>query len=71
MNTSIKSLRQRTGMTQKTISQRLSIPRRTWQDWERGVRTCPQYLLNLINYYLKNENLFKPEENITIIRKVK
>lgn len=67
----IKEMRQRTGMTQETISQRLSIPRRTWQDWERGVRTCPQYLLNLIGYYLKNENLFKPEDDITVIGKVK
>lgn len=71
MNTSIKSLRQRTGMTQNEFANKLSIPTRTLQNWECGTRECPQYLLNLISYYLKNENFFKPEEDITVIGKVK
>ena len=71
MNTSIKSLRQRTGMTQDEFARRLSLSIRTLQNWECGTRECPQYLLNLIGYYLKHENLFKPEEDITVIGKVK
>ena len=31
------------GMTQAAVSMRLCIPRRTLQDWCRGVRECPLY----------------------------
>lgn len=67
----IKEMRMRTGMTQNEFANRLSIPTRTLQNWECCTRECPQYLLNLIGYYLKHENLFKPEEDITVIGKVK
>lgn len=67
----IKEMRMRTGMTQNEFANKLSIPTRTLQNWECGTRECPQYLLNLIGYYLKHESLFKSEENITLIGKVK
>lgn len=31
------------GMTQAAVTERLCIPRRTLQDWCRGVRECPLY----------------------------
>lgn len=31
------------GMTQAAVTVRLCIPRRTLQDWCRGVRECPPY----------------------------
>lgn len=31
------------GMTQAAVTDRLCIPRRTLQDWCRGVRECPLY----------------------------
>lgn len=53
----IKSLREVSGMTQKAFSEYFSIPTRTIEDWETGRRTPPPYLLPLIEYKLKNENL--------------
>lgn len=55
----IKEMRLHTGLTQQAFSQRLNIPRRTLEDWERGARACPQYVRNLIDYYLKHENLYR------------
>lgn len=51
-------MRQRTGLTQAEFAERLNIPARTLQNWEIGHRTCPQYIKNLIDYYLTHENLY-------------
>lgn len=56
---SIKELRQTAGMTQKAFSEYLGIPHRTVQNWEGGQRQCPDYVLALIEYKLKNEGLIK------------
>lgn len=59
MNTSIKSLRQRTGLTQAKFAERLKIPSRTLQNWEIGHRECPLYVKELIDYYLTHEKLYR------------
>lgn len=46
--TTIKEAREGTGMTQKEMSERLRIPRRTIEDWERGTRKPPEWAKNLI-----------------------
>ena len=54
----IKSIRVRTDLTQTEFGQRLGgIPLRTIQNWESGVRECPDYALFLIKSHLKSENL--------------
>ena len=50
-----KEMRQASGMTQKAIAEYFEIPKRTIEDWERGVRKCPEYLLKLVEYKLTNE----------------
>lgn len=51
----IKSLREKTGMTQKAFGDALGgIPVRSIQNWESGVRTPPPYLLFLIEYYVEH-----------------
>lgn len=69
----IKEMRMRTGLTQAEFSRRLGIPARTLQDWERGIRQCPQYVANLMVYYLKNEGFFQESKDLVInpIGKVK
>lgn len=52
----VKDLRKLAGMTQKQFSEFFNIPMRTLQGWELGERKCPEYLLNLIEYKLKNES---------------
>lgn len=55
----IKDLRKESGMSQKAFSEYFGIPKRTIEDWEGERRKCPPYLLSLIEYKLKNENLIK------------
>lgn len=55
--TKIKNLRKEAKMTQLQFCEYFEIPRRTLENWEMGIRTAPIYLLNLIEYKLKKENL--------------
>ena len=53
----IKELRTAAKMTQKAFAEYFNIPKRTIEDWEAERRTPPQYLVELIEYKLKNEKL--------------
>lgn len=53
----VKQLRSEAGMTQKQFADYFGIPYRTLQDWERGVRHMPDYLLRLFVYKMKMEKL--------------
>lgn len=55
----IKELRERAGMTRSEFVKYFGIPYRTIQDWELGNRKCPQYLLELMEYKLRNEGKIK------------
>lgn len=44
----IRDIRQRTGLSQAAFATRYCIPTRTLEDWERGVRSCPDYLRLLL-----------------------
>lgn len=61
MKKNIKTLRAATGMSQKAFGEYFGIPHRTIQNWEGGQRECPHYLLDLIEYKLKNEKMIKGE----------
>ena len=51
----IKELRQQSGMTQKEFAEYFEIPKRTIEDWDRGARKCPEYLIALMEYKLIKE----------------
>lgn len=53
----IKELRKASGLTQQAMSDALHISKRTIEDWETGRRTPPEYVVELIKYYLEHENL--------------
>ena len=53
----IKDLRIQSGMSQSQFAEYFGIPLDTLQNWEQGRRKCPDYLLDLIEYKLKNENI--------------
>ena len=55
----IKEIREASGMARKAFCEYFGIPYRTLQSWELGDRDCPEYLLNLMEYKLKNEGLIK------------
>lgn len=55
----IKELRTACGMTQTKFGEHLNIPMRTIQNWENGVSVPPDYVLELIEYRLRTEELIK------------
>ncbi len=44
----IKEAREEAGLTQKQVQELIGVPIRTLQNWENGVRVCPQYVENLL-----------------------
>lgn len=54
-----KELRKQSGMTQKQFAEYFGIPRRTLENWDAGANKCPEYLLKLMEYKLKKENIIK------------
>ncbi len=60
----LKQIRSETGMSQKRFANYFKIPIRTYEDWERGVRKMPEYLLCLMAYKLKAEEMIEhiPEQ---------
>ena len=52
---SIKEIRLSTGLSQGKFAEMLNIPRRTLQDWEQGLRNCPEYVAELIAYRVAND----------------
>lgn len=53
----IKEMRTLLGWTQQKFAEYFGIPKRTVEDWEAGRMKCRQYVLDLIEYKLKKENL--------------
>lgn len=51
----IKELRESVRMNKTQFAEYLGIPYRSIQNWEAGVRQCPDYVIRLIEYRLKHE----------------
>ena len=58
----IKELREQTGLSQQKFGDYFKIPLRTIQNWELGKRECNEYIIELIEYKLKNEGMIKGSE---------
>ena len=59
----IKELRTKSGMTQKTFAEYFGCSKRAVEEWEGDRRKCPEYLLNLMQYKLENEGIISKEQN--------
>jgi DNA-binding transcriptional regulator YiaG len=57
--TKIKELREMTGMNRKDFCKFFHIPYRTVTEWELDNRHAPEYVLRLLEYYIRNEGLIK------------
>ena len=44
----ILEARQEAGLTQKEVYELIGVPVRSMQNWEAGVRVCPQYVEDLL-----------------------
>ena len=53
----IKELREETGLNRKAFCEKFEIPYRTVTEWERGTRNAPDYVLRLLEYYIRTEKL--------------
>jgi DNA-binding transcriptional regulator YiaG len=51
----IKEMREFLGISRAEFSRRYHIPARTLEDWEAGKRTPPEYVLELLEFRIKNE----------------
>ena len=51
----IKELRTSTGLSQAKFAKLLEIPTRTIEDWESGRHNPTDYVIKLIEFYLKNQ----------------
>ena len=58
----IRELRESTGMNRKEFCEYFEIPSRTVTEWERGTRKMPDYVLRLLAYKIKMDNLAKGED---------
>lgn len=56
----IRALRRSTGLTQKNFSGRYGIPMRTYQAWENGEATPPEYVIQLLSRAVAED--FKPKD---------
>ncbi|MBR6642883.1 MAG: helix-turn-helix domain-containing protein [Lachnospiraceae bacterium] len=58
----IIELRESTGMNRKEFCDYFGIPYRTVTEWERDNRHAPEYLLRLLEYYIRTEKVVKKTE---------
>ena len=58
----IKALRESTGMNRKEFCEYFNIPYRTVTDWEHDTRHAPDYVLRLLEYYIRMEGLMKDKK---------
>ena len=49
----IRELREQTGMNRKEFCAHFQIPYRTVTDWERAKRHAPDYVIRLLEYYIR------------------
>lgn len=55
MTENFRTLLKDSGMNMKQFSDYFEIPYRTIQNWNLGVRDCPEYLLKLMQYKLETD----------------
>ena len=58
----IIELRESTGMNRREFCDYFGIPYRTVTEWERDNRHAPEYLLRLLEYYIRMEKVRKKTE---------
>ena len=61
----LKKIRKNLEMNRTEFSHYIGIPLRTLEEWEAGRRQMPDYVLRLITYYTKMEQLLA-ENNIEL-----
>lgn len=58
----VKEIRASTGLSQSKFAAALNIPLRTLQKWETGERSCPDYVVELIEYRVQHDPQFRTDK---------
>jgi len=58
----LKKIREELGMNRTDFSRYVGIPLRTLEEWEAGRRQMPDYVLRLIAYYTKMQQLLSEKK---------
>ena len=48
-------IRKLTGLSQRRFAEKYGIPRRTIENWEMGVSTAPDYVLNMLERIVRED----------------
>lgn len=59
----IIELRAETGLNRRAFCEKFEIPYRTVTEWERGTRSAPDYVLRLLEYYIRTEKMLAEQED--------
>lgn len=61
----VRELRESTGLNRKEFCEKYEIPYRTMTEWELGQRHAPDYVIRLLAYYIKTQDIIdvKGDEN--------
>lgn len=63
IDTRIRDTRIKYGLTQQQVSDLTGIPKRTIQNWEAGVRSCPEYVTKMVTDIL-NQKFGTPDHQM-------
>ena len=58
----MRELRALTGMNRRVFCETLQIPYQTVTDWELGHRRAPEYVMRLLEYYIRLEYVEKTKD---------
>ena len=53
----IKEIRELTGLNRKEFCEKYQIPYQTVTDWELGHRTAPDYVIRMLEYYVRMQEI--------------
>ena len=59
----VKQLREGTGMNRKEFCEYFDIPYRTVSEWENDGRHAPDYVIRLLEYYIRMEKMVKEKKD--------
>lgn len=59
----VAALRESTGLTRKDFCKLVQIPYRTMTEWELGNRHAPEYVLRLLEHYLRSQGLIEKAQS--------
>lgn len=64
----IKEIRKLTELTQENFSEKYHVPLPTLRHWERGDRTCPDYVVELLEFKVREDSSMKKMHELILER---